>query len=110
MTRPDNSHYPVGTINLLHKHSSDLTTQAGRELRRLNECRMFLQVTTLADIVDAGGSLISVLSWQENVIVALGFTVNGLDLRLRSLANTGTYGVELYKKVSPRATVLCQLH
>ena len=37
---------------------------SGRDLKRLNECRMYLQVTTLADIVDAGGLLISLLSWE----------------------------------------------
>ena len=35
----------------------------GNDLKRLTECRMFLQATTLADITDAGGTLISTLSW-----------------------------------------------
>ena len=36
----------------------------GRNPKCLNECWMFLQVSTLADVVDAGGSLISMLSWE----------------------------------------------
>jgi hypothetical protein len=36
----------------------------GSDLRQLNECRMFLQVTTLLDISNAEGSSLSQLAWS----------------------------------------------
>jgi hypothetical protein len=38
----------------------------GAELRRLNKCRMYLQVLSLAEIVDQGGTTISDQAWEGN--------------------------------------------
>jgi hypothetical protein len=36
----------------------------GKDLRTLNKCRMFVQANTLADIVDAGGTVITQQAWE----------------------------------------------
>jgi hypothetical protein len=53
-----------------------MVLQAGyhdSDLRQLNECRMFLQVTTLADISDACGTHISLLAWEGKRDTRTGF-------------------------------------
>ena len=56
-----------------------LSVSTDNELRRLVDCRKYLQFTTLVNITSADGKVIMLQSWQGKYITGRNYPVHGQD-------------------------------